>query len=496
MNKATIWTIAGSDCSGGAGIQADIHTAHALGVHACSVIAALTAQNSQKLTKIEFCSTELLSAQLEALSADLPPQAIKLGMIGSLDTLKSIMPFLERFAVPIVYDPVLFASVGGALHQGELRQFLLQHFLNKISVLTPNIPEAEWLLGRSIDSNTAMELAAQELQALGPKVVLLKGGHAVNQQHDAQDYWTDGKNCGWLSSPRQNTPHRHGTGCTFSSAIAACLAKGYELNESLVLAKAYINQAIRLGQPLGHGRGAVGHGGWPSAQKDFPVVTAHVNNHIEPMPFLSCGPEPLGFYPIVDSAQWVQRMLDCQVTTLQLRIKDLPKSQLIKEIKDSIALARQYQARLFINDYWQYALEYGAYGVHLGQEDIDTADCQSLQQAGLRLGISTHSYYEIARALAYKPSYIACGPIYHTNTKVMQAAPQGLQRLQAYCRMLDYPVVAIGGIKREQLDAVVRAGADGVAVITAISQATNPEEETAQWIKQTAGQPREDAACS
>ncbi|RUR11339.1 thiamine phosphate synthase [Legionella sp. km772] len=481
MSRTIVWTIAGSDPSGGAGIQADLHTFHALGVHACSVITAITAQNSVELKTMEFCSPQLLTAQLQALSEDLPPRAIKLGMVGSLASLKIILPYLERFPQAVVYDPVLFASVGGALHEGELHDFLTQHFLKRISVFTPNIPEAEWFLGRSINSTADIEEAGKDLQALGPKIVLLKGGHAPNHANIAQDYWTNGNESGWLSSPRLNTPHLHGTGCTLASAIAANLAQGYETEEALVLAKAYVNQAIRLSGPLGQGRGTLSHSNWLNNQADFPFATLR-SRLPSPQAFPSCGPKPLGFYPIVDSAHWVQVLLSWGVKTIQLRIKDLAAAPLKREIKAAIVLAKQYQARLFINDYWQEAMEYGAYGVHLGQEDLEKADCEALKQAGLRLGISTHSYYEVARALAYKPSYLACGPIYHTNTKVMKAAPQGLERLKAYCQLLNYPVVAIGGIKLNKALAILDTGAASIAVITAITQAENPEQETKNWL--------------
>lgn len=483
MSKTIAWTIAGSDSSGGAGIQADLHTFHSFEVHACSVITALTAQNSMTVKRIEFCSPAILNSQLDVLSQDLAPNAIKLGMIGSLESLKIILPYLERFPQAVVYDPVLFASVGGALHQGDLREFLLQHFLKQITVLTPNVLEAEWLLNRQLTTNDDIEQAAKDLCALGPQVVLLKGGHAPTQGSYAQDHWTNGSESGWLTSQRSASTNLHGTGCTMASAIAASLALGYEVEEALVLAKAYINQGIRLSGPLGQGRGTLKHAGWPNTQVDFPKATASTALPTAEA-FPSCGPEPLGFYPIVDSAAWIERLLVCGVSTLQLRIKNLAKPQLQHEIKTSIALAKQSNARLFINDYWQEAINYGAYGVHLGQEDLDDADCEAIKKAGLRLGISTHSYYEVARALAYNPSYIACGPIFRTTTKIIKTAPQGLARLQAYSQMLNYPVVAIGGINLDNARQIREAGAKGIAIITALTQATNPEREIQQWLEQ------------
>ena len=496
MNNPIVWTIAGSDCSGGAGIQADLHTFHALGVHGCSVITALTAQNSRKLHRIEFCSPSILSAQLEALSSDLPPKAIKLGMIGHLPTLSIILPFLNRFATAVVYDPVLFASVGGALHDGKIHRFLTQYLLPHITVLTPNIPEAEWLLGCRITTNNELEDAAKTLQSMGPRIVVLKGGHSEKQQNTCQDFWTDGSETGWLSSPRLSTPHRHGTGCTLASAIAATLAKGYAVQEALVLAKAYINQGLRLSSPLGDSRGAIAHHGWPMQHIDYPLAVSSSSFNSPKQSFPSCGPHPLGFYPIVPNANWIKRLLDCGVNTMQLRIKEATEGVLHREIETSIALAKTYNARLFINDYWQYALAYGAYGVHLGQEDLAQADWQALHTAGIRLGISTHSYYELARALAYQPSYIACGPIYPTQSKIMQAKPQGLARLKAYCALLECPVVAIGGINLENAVAIIKTGAAGVALISALTLSQRPEQEIYKWLKLIDTHQKEASLCS
>lgn len=196
-------------------------------------------------------------------------------------------------------------------------------------------------------------------------------------------------------------------------------------------------------------------------------------------PFPACG--PLGFYPIVDSAHWVERMLGSGVKTIQLRIKDKNMLVLEEEIEKSIALAEHYKASLFINDYWALAVKHGAYGVHLGQEDLLTVDVALLRRAKLRLGVSTHSYEEIACVLPYQPSYVACGPIYHTDTKKMAAAPQGLERLKDYCRILSYPVVAIGGIKWDMLEEVCATGVKGIAAITAITEADEPEEEALRW---------------
>ena len=165
-------------------------------------------------------------------------------------------------------------------------------------------------------------------------------------------------------------------------------------------------------------------------QPDFP-----------PVPFRS------GLYPVVDSVQWIERLLDAGVRTLQLRIKDRRDEEVEADVVAAIALGRRYNARLFINDYWRLAIKHQAYGVHLGQEDLQATDLNAIRAAGLRLGVSTHDDMEIDVALAARPSYIALGHVFPTQTKQMPSAPQGLEQLARHVeRLADYPTVAIGGI--------------------------------------------------
>ncbi|MBX9447928.1 thiamine phosphate synthase [Dickeya chrysanthemi] len=193
----------------------------------------------------------------------------------------------------------------------------------------------------------------------------------------------------------------------------------------------------------------------------------------------------LGLYPVVDSVAWIERLLDAGVRTLQLRIKDQPAEQAEPDIIRAIALGRQYQARLFINDYWQLAVKHQAYGVHLGQEDLDTADLDAIRAAGLRLGVSTHDDAELARAVALAPSYIALGHIFPTQTKAMPSAPQGLVELARHIRTLDgrFPTVAIGGISIDRVPAVLETGVGSIAVVSAITQATDWRAATATLLR-------------
>ncbi|EPD6708268.1 thiamine phosphate synthase [Cronobacter sakazakii] len=189
-------------------------------------------------------------------------------------------------------------------------------------------------------------------------------------------------------------------------------------------------------------------------------------------PLFAPVPHRLGLYPVVDSVEWVTRLLDAGVRTLQLRIKDKTDAEVETDIAAAIALGQRYHARLFINDYWRLAIKHQAYGVHLGQEDLETADPDAIRRAGLRLGVSTHDDMEIDVALAVRPSYIALGHVFPTQTKQMPSAPQGLAQLAAHVKRLgDYPTVAIGGISLERAPAVLETGVGSIAVVSAITQA-------------------------
>ncbi|MEC8428179.1 MAG: thiamine phosphate synthase, partial [Pseudomonadota bacterium] len=195
-------------------------------------------------------------------------------------------------------------------------------------------------------------------------------------------------------------------------------------------------------------------------------------------------PGTLGLYPIVDSADWLERLLPQGVTTAQLRVKHLQGEALAREIERAVAIGKQHNCRLFINDYWQLAIEKGAYGVHLGQEDLETADLLAIQRAGLRLGLSNHCHWEVARALAVQPSYIACGPTFATTTKDMPWVPHGLEGLDYWVKALpDYPLVSIAGINDHNIRDIADTGVSGIAMITAITLDQDPEAKTRQLME-------------
>lgn len=200
------------------------------------------------------------------------------------------------------------------------------------------------------------------------------------------------------------------------------------------------------------------------------------------LPFPATAPR-LGLYPVVDSVEWIELLLSAGVRTIQLRIKDRSSIDVEPAIVAAITLGKKYAARLFINDYWQLAIEHQAYGVHLGQEDLEVADLQAIQQAGLRLGISTHDDAELDRALALRPSYIALGHIFPTQTKAMPSAPQGISELQRHlARLGEISTVAIGGISLARAPEVLATGVGSIAVVSAITHAADWRLATAELL--------------
>jgi hydroxymethylpyrimidine kinase/phosphomethylpyrimidine kinase/thiamine-phosphate diphosphorylase len=468
--KAVAWTIAGSDSGGGAGIQADLHTFQDFDVHGCSVITALTAQNSIAVGYSVATEHKNVVAQINALDSDLPADAIKLGMLANGEIVETVAKYLQDFKGFVVCDPVIQATSGGYLMDAEGSEKLKSLLLPRLNLIVPNVPEAEQLTGLKVESTADMVKAAEALLAMGVKAVLITGGHfdAINERR--ADYFTDGTNHFWLAGEDIQTVNSHGSGCTLSSAITAAVAQGYELWDALVLAKAYVTQGIRNAEQVGGGPGPVAHDGWPINLQDLPGLSFH---EPQALPEFAEAEQQLGLYPVVDSVDWLVKLLPLGVKTIQLRIKDQTAEQLEQQIEQAVALAEQHNAHLYINDHWQLAIKYKAYGVHLGQGDLDSADLKAIAMAGLRLGVSTHSYYEIARAHALRPSYIAIGPIYETASKDMPFGPQGLEQLTEWVMLLEqgYPLTAIGGIDVERCDEVLATGVGSCAMITAITEA-------------------------
>ena len=501
-----VWSVAGNDSGGGAGLAADQRAAAAFGVHLCPVVAAITAQHSQAVTRVEPVAADLLDAQLAALAADLPPAAIKTGLLGSADNVAVLARWVDRLRqrapLALVVDPVLRASSGAAFADEAVLRAYRELLLPRATLVTPNEHEARRLLGGAPPNPrpsgqragvvgqpgepSDVPALAVALRAQGAQAVAITGGDRVHAPGWALD-WIDTEHArGWLALPRLESRHTHGTGCTFASSAAAALALGFVAADALVLAKMATAHAIAHGHAAGQGAGPV------AARPGFAVEPAR-------MPLLSCSeldscwrflgarqsPIPLetqapGLYAIVDSAERVRQVVAAGARTVQLRIKTPAappaawQDELRCAIRQALGACREAGATLVVNDHWRLAAELTAgaargIAVHLGQEDLlalGDAGRAELQACGLPLGISSHSLWELARARSLAPWYVACGPVWPTLTKAMPWRAQGLDNLSWWVHMAGVPVVAIGGIlEPAQATQAARSGAAGVCVV-------------------------------
>lgn len=473
--KPIVWTIASSDSGGGAGIQADLHSFQALGCHGCSIIAAVTAQNSQHVSSYETISPALFMAQLNCLLEDMPPKAIKVGLIPDVVLLQQLALWLAQhkaaFGFSVIIDPVLSSTSGHDFIQQGALDIWRQQLLPLADLITPNLPELALL--SELPSQSVTQQYERLLQ-LGASAILIKGGHADSTE-TVIDHFISQKAQFQLMAPKLKTLHNHGTGCVLSSAIAAICSHQYPLQDAVIAGRAYLQQALENGYATGKGPGSLQHSSWPDNIQYFPRLL--LRNQPNTNLCFATMTDPIGLYPIVNSISWLKRLLVLGADTIQLRIKQSDQIDTEQQIAEAVRLTRNSKVRLFINDYWQLAIKYGAYGVHLGQEDLDNADLTAIASAGLRLGISTHSYTELLRARQLTPSYIALGHIFPTQTKQMPSQPQGLTRLKHYAALCrDIPTVAIGGIDQSRLAAVLECGVSGVAVVSAITAQPEPEQ--------------------
>lgn len=252
-----VLTIAGSDSSGGAGIQADLKAFSAHGVFGMSVITAVTAQNTQGVLAVQDIDVDIITKQIEAIFDDISVDGMKIGMVSRSETIRAIASGLTHYkAQNIVIDPVMISKSGYYLLQKDAVDALVSCLLPLATVLTPNIPEAEEISGIKIQSLKDMEEAARKIHALGPRYILLKGGHLKT---DATDILFDGDTFEYFVTPRIDTHNTHGTGCTLSAAIAANLARGFSVQEAVSRGKQYIHTAIEHSFSIGKGVGPVHH---------------------------------------------------------------------------------------------------------------------------------------------------------------------------------------------------------------------------------------------
>jgi len=559
-----------------------------MGCHGCSAITCLTAQSSTGVTGVHSPPTEFLRLQLDTLVKDLPPRAIKIGMLGTKEMAWEVGSFLKELkaresrereltaggeggteaeASFVVFDPVMVSTSGHKLIQDDAKEAIIASVFPYVDIVTPNKFEAEELLGRELTTIEDVENGARDIIAMGVKSVLIKGGHSLAERSAgskdddghhgtntkdgivqdgngnvnvsattgyAQDYFLssepalsdeericDGCRGVWLRSTRFDSVHTHGTGCTLSSVIASALAIGHQqrslvvgtassgtgtgaarsiyMIDACVLAKAYVTAGVARGVQLGSGPGPVLHTGFPSTSRHFPAVAldprsasskgflkmnsavavsatgTNTNDENDDGTTLTLGK----LLPIVDDVEWMERLtkLD-EITDIQLRIKgETDEEKIFALVQKCQDICQRDGVRLWINDFWRAAVKAKCFGVHVGQEDLarcaDEGGLDEIKGNGLALGISTHSYAELAAAFGVQPSYISLGPVFGTKSKNVAFDPQGLATVQKWRELIgsDVPLVAIGGINdAERAREVKNAGADCVAVIGAVKK--------------------------
>ncbi len=490
LTPPIIWSIAGHDSGGGAGLSADARMAAAFGVHLCPVLSTLTAQNSLGVHGLWPLPLEQLRAQLQALASDLRPRAIKTGLLGSAAQIALICEVLDQLRtegpVALLVDPVLSASANGAdFAQEALLCAYREQLLPRTDLLTPNRREAERLLGLAPGSGEPQAMAAA-LQALGAASVCITGGDDASGAHAlAIDWLSSPLASGHLALPRLPSTHHHGSGCSFTSAAAAACARGFAMPDAVVLAKMATWCAVRDGHAAGTGAGPVRAGAAflfePRAMPvmsfgDEPLSSATLARWAEVLRREPMPAAPLGLYAITERPARVAELAAAGLPQIQLRIKReqlTDDAQLRAAIEQALnAVAGSNNSRLWINDHWQLALDAGAQALHLGQEDwqgLRLEERERLLRSGVLLGLSSHSLWELARARGLAPHYIACGPVWPTLTKAMPWQPQGLDNLAWWVRMAGCPVVAIGGILApEQVQACAEQGAAAVCLVRAL----------------------------
>lgn len=517
MHRPVLWSVAGNDSGGGAGLSADARAAEGCAVHLCPVVAAATAQNSLGVQRVVPVAPEVLEAQLAALAEDLRPAVIKTGLIGSVDGVAVLRRWLDHLdadggpRVRLVIDPVLGASAGGvAFADAALIDAYRAQLLPRADLVTPNRREVARLLGQP-EARSLADVPAQAaaLRALGAAAVCITGGDSPDGA-DALD-WLDTPHArGWLALPRLDARHTHGTGCTFATTAASAMARGFVTADALVLAKMATAAGLAVGHAAGQGVGPVGFDAGFAADPRW-------------LPRLSCDaspvsgtndpalPWPAGLYAIVDAAEQATLLLaaaEPALCALQLRIKrashpDLDDRAFAAEVRAQIdrtlaqAAAMPAAARpvIVVNDHHALVLDAIEAGtidpagiaLHLGQEDVlalghdGRAQLASVQARGLRLGVSSHSLWELCRAAALAPAYIACGPVWATTTKDMPWHPQGLHNLRWWAAVSPVPVVGIGGLlEMAQVEAVAGSGAACACLVRAVATQAGEREPVAR----------------
>ena len=489
----TALTIAGSDPSGGAGMQADLKTFSALGVYGATAITAVTVQNTQSVKYVHTLLPQVVYDQIVGVMEDLCVDAVKIGMVNDADTLDAIVRALsERKPKFLVVDPVMVSTSGCALMQPDALAIMKERLLPMADLVTPNLPEAWTLAG----TDTSVDDAAQKILRLGVKALLIKGGHAEGKTKTDYLYINNGGGVMRVefTSETVETKNTHGTGCTLSSAIAAFAARGCGLEDAVRKAKGYLTGALKAGADVvvGKGHGPVCHFFKPaSGQADKQADCLQVVTDCNPsnlvclstrlssavnLQFITHFTEK---YSYADSAMIA---LEGGCRWIQLRMKDADEAEIERVARLVLPECRRRGAVFVIDDHVDLALRVGADGVHLGKNDMPVSEARRLAGADFIIGGTANTFEDVQRLAAQGADYIGCGPFRFTTTKKKLAPMLGIE---GYKRILSQmkgcgitlPLVAIGGITCGDIPQLMAAGVSGIALSGSVLRAENPVEE-------------------
>ncbi len=484
-------TIAGSDSGGGAGIQADLKTFHSLGVFGMSAITAVTWQNTLGVTGYRSLAPEEVAEQIRLVITDIGVDSAKTGMLGDAGIIGAVAQAIHDLR-PVVFglsnlvvDPVMIAKGGHALLDPKAVEALRKLLLPLARVVTPNLPEAVALTGVRIAGLEDMKEAARCLVEMGATAAVIKGGHLSGP---ARDLLYDGSVFFELEGERVQTRHTHGTGCTFSAALAAFLARGFDLAGAAAEAKRYISWAIRDSLEIGHGHGPTNHWAYPGlarAPQPPGVHPAAATGASDPRLrnlaaldlaarlklYLVTGPE---LSRGRGQAEVVSEAIKGGVTCVQLRDKTSSTTELCRAGRELAEICRRAGVLFIVNDRADVAAAVGADGVHLGQDDLDPREARRILGPGKIIGVTCETADEARRAEEAGAGYLGAGPVYATPTKADAGEPYGPAVIEKISRVVRLPVVGIGGIAPGRAAPVIAAGAAGVAVVSAIAGAEHP----------------------
>jgi len=461
--RPIVLTIAGSDPSSGAGIQADLKTIEATGGYAATVVTAITAQNTRGVARCSALAPDLVRDQLAAVWSDLRPASVKSGMLASEPIVRVVAERIRNERPRhYVLDPVMQSSDGFCLLSEAGVGALRRELIPLATLLTPNVDDVAALTGLDVRNVEEAERAGRRLMTLGCAAVLVKGGHYGGSQ--AIDLLVGPSGVREFSAERLAAPHTHGTGCVLSAAIATGLALGQSLEDAVASAKQVVTAAIRHGLPLGAGRG--------------PVDPMH--RHLPGRLHVITDETLQSRYSHLELAKLAA---EGGADTIQLREKrQRPTSALVRWAREMAEGVRERGARLLVNDRVDVALEAQADGVHLGPRDLTPACARRMLGPRGLIG-ATANDLESALILAAAPiDYLGVGPIFGTSSKADPAASVGLEGLREIASAVALPVIAIGNISPQRVQGVILAGAHGVAVLSDVACHADPRQRVRQFV--------------